>query len=127
MNGAIGVAELLLDTPPTTEQRSYLEIIRSSGDSLLRIISDVLNLSKIEGEMLCLEELEFDLPALIKEALALLGVVAREKGLDVTVEVDPAVPVSVQGVIIPPPPPWVTDKSHNVVPCPFLVFVVLCC
>ena len=83
-SGVLGVAGfLLLKTPLSEEQRMYLEIIKSSGDSLLRIISDVLDLSKIEAHNLALEWLPFTVKDQLKEALALLEVVAREKGLEV--------------------------------------------
>ena len=82
-SGVLGVAELLLKTPLSEEQRMYLEIIKSSGDSLLRIISDVLDLSKIEAHNLALEWLPFNVKDQLKDALALLKVVAREKGLEV--------------------------------------------
>ena len=81
--GVLGVAELLLKTPLSGEQRMYLEIIKSSGDSLLHIINDVLDLSKIEAHNLALEWLPFNVKEQLKEALALLEVVAREKGLEV--------------------------------------------
>ncbi|CAI5463424.1 unnamed protein product [Closterium sp. Yama58-4] len=97
MNGVIGVAELLLGTDLTAEQRSYLEIIRSSGDNLLRIISDILDLSKIESRNLALESLEFDLHQQVTEALALLEVVAKDKGLYLEVEVEEGVPQMVVG------------------------------
>ena len=80
-SGVIGVAELLLDTPLAGEQRSMVEMICSSGDSLLRIISDVLDLSKIEGEMLVIEFCDFDLRKHLQEAVALEDVVIRDKGL----------------------------------------------
>ncbi|CAI5998782.1 unnamed protein product [Closterium sp. NIES-64] len=81
MNGVVGVAELLLDTPLTAEQRSYLDIIRTSGDNLLRIISDVLDLSKIESQSLPLEDVPFCLATCVKESTALLSVAAADKGL----------------------------------------------
>ncbi|CAI6010234.1 unnamed protein product [Closterium sp. NIES-65] len=79
--GVVGVAELLLDTPLTAEQRSYLDIIRTSGDNLLRIISDVLDLSKIESQSLPLEDVPFCLATCVKESTALLSVAAADKGL----------------------------------------------
>eukprot|EP00271_Cylindrocystis_brebissonii_P002800 TRINITY_DN1358_c0_g7_i1.p1 TRINITY_DN1358_c0_g7~~TRINITY_DN1358_c0_g7_i1.p1 ORF type:complete len:1231 (-),score=295.91 TRINITY_DN1358_c0_g7_i1:99-3791(-) len=100
MNGVIGVAELLLDTPLTAEQRSMLEMICMSGDNLLRIISDVLDLSKIEGEMLIIEFSEFNLRKHLQEAMALEDVVIRDKGLTLCTEVKDDVPQTVVGDIV---------------------------
>eukprot|EP00897_Mesotaenium_endlicherianum_P001051 jgi/Mesen1/10947/ME000096S10525 len=86
-----------METELTAEQRSYLEIIRSSGDSLLRIISDVLDLSKIESSNLQLECVSFDVRAHAHEAVALLAVVAKEKGLALRCHVAPSVPQFVAG------------------------------
>ncbi|CAI5503834.1 unnamed protein product, partial [Closterium sp. Naga37s-1] len=97
MNGVIGVAELLLGTDLTAEQRSYLEIIRSSGDNLLRIISDVLDLSKIESKNLALESIEFNMHQQVTEALALLEVVAKDKGLFLELDIHEEVPAVVMG------------------------------
>eukprot|EP00271_Cylindrocystis_brebissonii_P002791 TRINITY_DN1358_c0_g2_i4.p1 TRINITY_DN1358_c0_g2~~TRINITY_DN1358_c0_g2_i4.p1 ORF type:complete len:649 (-),score=180.14 TRINITY_DN1358_c0_g2_i4:614-2560(-) len=100
MNGVIGVAELLLATPLTAEQRSLLEMICSSGDNLLRIISDVLDLSKIEGEMLIIEFSEFNLRKHLQEAMALEDVVIRDKGLELCTVVHEDVPQTVVGDIV---------------------------
>lgn len=97
MNGVIGVVELLLSTPLSLEQRSYLEIIQASGNNLLRIISDVLDLAKMESQSLTLEYLEFDLREHIDEALALFRVVAEEKGLVLSSCVDASVPKIIVG------------------------------
>ena len=59
MNGVIGMAELLLDTELSEEQRGYASMVRSSGDALLQIINDILDLSKIEAGKLELEHAEF--------------------------------------------------------------------
>ena len=59
MNGVIGMAELLLDTELSDEQRGYASMVRSSGDALLQIINDILDLSKIEAGKLELEHAEF--------------------------------------------------------------------
>ncbi|GJP65200.1 hypothetical protein CLOP_g22106 [Closterium sp. NIES-67] len=97
MNGVVGVAELLLDTPLSEEQRSFLDIIRTSGDNLLRIISDVLDLSKIESQSLPLEDIPFCLTTCVKEATALLSVAATEKGLLLDSRIDSHVPRIISG------------------------------
>ena len=81
--GVIGVAELLSKTTLTEEQREYLNIIRVSGDNLLRIISDILDLSKIETHKLVLERAQFGVRELLTESLSLLQVIAQEKGIKV--------------------------------------------
>ncbi|CAI5500700.1 unnamed protein product [Closterium sp. Naga37s-1] len=97
MNGVVGVAELLLDTPLTAEQRSYLDIIRTSGDNLLRIISDVLDLSKIESQSLPLEDVPFCIETCVREATALLSVAAADKGLQLDSHIDSDVPCFIRG------------------------------
>ena len=79
----IGVAELLSKTTLTEEQREYLNIIRVSGDNLLRIISDILDLSKIETHKLVLERAQFGVRELLTESLSLFQVIAQEKGIKV--------------------------------------------
>lgn len=91
------MAELLFKTPLNEEQRKYVDIICSSGDSLLRIISDVLDLSKIDSDSVGLEWLPFDLRLHLKEALTLLDVVAAEKGLTIRSTCHPEVPPWVVG------------------------------
>jgi len=82
MNGVIGMTELLMDTPLTQEQRSYAEIVRSSGESLLTLINDILDFSKIEAGKLELEILDYDLLSLIEDFAASMAVRAHEKGLE---------------------------------------------
>jgi signal transduction histidine kinase len=97
MNGVIGVAELLLDTPLTAEQRGFVETIRSSGDFLLKLINDILDLAKIEAKNLQLEALTFGLREEVHQALALLDQGAREKGLALSFHVSERVPNMVVG------------------------------
>ncbi|GJP30090.1 hypothetical protein CLOM_g22303 [Closterium sp. NIES-68] len=97
MNGVIGVADLLLRTGLTDEQRSYLEVIRTSGDALLRIISDVLDISKIEAHSLQLESVPFDLRVAVAEAESTVRVLVLQKGIQLLVDVDPTVPSCIIG------------------------------
>ena len=70
MNGVIGIADLLKETPLNQEQQRYVETIRNSGDALLHLINDILDLSKIEARRLVLERIPFNPHELISECLS---------------------------------------------------------
>jgi signal transduction histidine kinase/DNA-binding response OmpR family regulator len=97
MNGILGMVELLRDTPLTPDQSRHVEIIAGSGDALLAIINDILDLSKIEAGSFALEEITFDLPALIDATLPPLSIRAQERGVALTGEVAADVPRWVRG------------------------------
>ena len=97
MNGVIGMTGLLLDTALDAEQRDYVESIRSSGDALLAIINDILDLSNIERGMLRLESLTFDLRVALDEVMELLTDRAESKGLQFACVVRSDVPNAVRG------------------------------
>jgi two-component system, sensor histidine kinase and response regulator len=97
MNGIIGMTELALDTTLTGEQREYLNLAKSSADSLLHIIDDILDFSKIEAGKLELEKTEFKIRDLFKDTLRTLAVRADKKGTEVSLRVSPDVPVAVVG------------------------------
>jgi len=97
MNGVIGMTGLLLDTTLTTEQRTYAEMVRRSGESLLAIINDILDFSKIEAGKLGLEIIDFDLRTTVEETLDLLAEPAHRKHLELVGLIDAAVPTALRG------------------------------
>ena len=96
MNGVIGMTSLLLDTPLNDTQREYVDIIRTSGDSLLSIINDILDFSKIEAERIELEKHTFDVRTVVEEALDLVAPHAAEKSIELAYLVDDEVPRAIR-------------------------------
>ncbi|MES2780021.1 MAG: response regulator [Bacteroidota bacterium] len=97
MNGVIGMTSLLMHTILTEEQKEYVDTIRLSGETLLSLINDILDLSKIESGKLEIEEAPMSLVKLVEETYDLLSVRANEKGLDLLYLIDPNVPSEVLG------------------------------
>ncbi len=97
MNGIIGMTELALDTPLSAEQRDYLTMVKDSADSLLTVINDVLDFSKIDAGKLSLDPNEFDLFDLLAGTLRLLSCRAGQKCLEITWNTAPDVPPRIVG------------------------------
>jgi signal transduction histidine kinase len=97
MNGIIGMADILRTTELTSQQEEYLDIIESSGKTLLAIINDILDLTKIESNQMTLEMLPFNLRDEIRNIIKLLENKASDKGLELGFEVEDTVPKIVNG------------------------------
>ncbi len=92
MNGVLGMAELLLQTELSSRQRHFAQTARDSGQALLTLLNDILDLARIEAERLTLERVDMDLGSLIEEVALLLAPRAYAKGLRFNVEIDPQLP-----------------------------------
>ena len=92
MNGVLGMAELLAGTALDARQRGFVETIGASGQALLGVINDILDVSKIEAGFMSLREEPFRLRSLAQEPGKLLAPMARKKGIELLARVDPALP-----------------------------------
>ncbi len=97
LNGVIGMTGLLLETPLAPEQREYAEIARSSGQSLLGLLNDILDVSKIEAGRIDLEAIDLDIRAVIDDAVDSVALRAAEKSLELVIDIDPATPWHYRG------------------------------
>jgi two-component system sensor histidine kinase/response regulator len=96
MNGVIGFANLLIDTPLNNDQREFAQTIRTSSESLLAIINDILDLSKIESGKLDLHIVATNVREIVEEVGELMMPRAESKGLELTIWFDPAAPSFVE-------------------------------
>jgi two-component system sensor histidine kinase/response regulator len=97
MNAILGMTELLLDTPVNPEQHDYLKVLQESADALLSLINSVLDFSKIEAGKLDIERVEFGLRDTVAGILKSLAVAAHKRGLELVLNLEPAVPNRVVG------------------------------
>jgi PAS domain S-box-containing protein len=97
MNAVMGLAQLLLDTELSTRQRDYLRKLYNAAHSLLGILNDILDYSKIEAGKLDLETVDIEMAELLESAANLFSLAAEDKGLELIVEIDPDIPPMLLG------------------------------
>jgi len=97
LNGVIGMTGILLESGLTPQQQDYAETVRYSGEALLSIVNDILDLSRLESGQVTLEDVSFDLPLLVEEVTGIVALAARKKYLDLAVRLAPSLPRVVRG------------------------------
>ena len=97
INGMIGMTELCLDTELNDEQKDYLESALSCTHTLLKVVNDILDYSKMEGGHLTLENTAFNLHEVLHEVINHMGITAQGKGIDLSIEYHPELPENVLG------------------------------
>jgi len=97
MNAIIGMADLLSETPLNAEQLEYVQVLARAGDTLMALITDILDLSKVEAGQLNLEKINFDLVELVQDTVSILATRAHEKRLKLGSYVSPEVPTILMG------------------------------
>ncbi|WP_435009231.1 ATP-binding protein [Tundrisphaera lichenicola] len=100
MNGVIGLSELLSDTELDEVQANYVKTIRASGDALMTVINDILDLSKIEAGKMTIDPVDFDIQDLLKDLSNLLGPVARQRGFRLVASLSIDFPRRLRGDVV---------------------------
>jgi CheY-like chemotaxis protein len=97
MNAIIGMADLLWETNLTPEQQEYVRVFRRAGDTLLNLINDLLDLSKVEAGRLELDRVDFDLSELIEKTVEVMAIRAHKKDIELLYNIMPDVPTKLIG------------------------------
>lgn len=97
LNGVIGFAKQLLKTPLHSSQQDYINTIEKSASNLLEIINDILDFSKLEAGKLVLDNLPFALREVVNDTIALLSNSAREKDIELVIDIDQSIPEALCG------------------------------
>jgi len=97
LNGIIGMSDLLVTTPLNDEQKDYAQTISDSADTLLSLVNDILDLSKIEAGKINVEEVDYDLHVLINSTARMFRRQAEDKGLQLQVHIAPELPYQLRG------------------------------
>lgn len=97
MNGVLGMTELLLGTPLSTKQRDYVQTIHSSGNELLTLINEILDISKLESGQIELDDVQFDINALIEDCLSIFRARAEQQRIELISFIQPQVPRIMSG------------------------------
>jgi len=97
LNAIIGMHNLLLETELSEKQKEFSRVAVHAGEALLTLINDILDFSKIESGKMTLENIPFEMDALVREVMELVSVRARSKGLTMVYETDPALPRVLRG------------------------------
>lgn len=92
MNAIMGMAELLLETPLDEEQKKYVQIFQRAGDSLLNLINDILDLSKIETNHFEMERSAFKLSSVVEKTAEIIALKAHQKHIEVAIDMDEDIP-----------------------------------
>ncbi|MBI3544592.1 MAG: response regulator, partial [Deltaproteobacteria bacterium] len=100
INGVIGMADLLTETPLTAEQLDYTDTIKRSAGALLNLINDILDFSKIEAGRMDIDEVDFSFPSVMKDARDLLGHAASRRGITLAIDCAPDVPTRAHGDVM---------------------------
>ena len=97
MNAIIGMIDLTLDTPLNEEQKDNLKVAKDAADNLLSLINDILDLSRAQAGKVVIEEIEINVPDIVKNVCKGLMIMARNKGVDVVWSIDPEIPRLLMG------------------------------
>ncbi|WOK08320.1 response regulator [Imperialibacter roseus] len=92
LSAILGFIDLMFETSPTEEQQNFLRLIKASGEDLSKLINNILDINKIEAGKLTLEQIEFQFEEIMKSNLNPYRYLAREKGIDLSISIDPAIP-----------------------------------